>query len=129
MRILLDTHALLWWLAGDPHLSEVAKATIGYETNQVFVSAASAWEVATKHRLGKLPEAGPLAVDFGREMKSQGFGELPISWGHAQVAGALPGHHRDPFDRMLIAQAREEKLALVSNEEVFDSYDGVTRIW
>lgn len=128
MRVLLDTHAVLWWLAGDAQLSDLARAAIGDESNQVFVSAASTWEVATKHRLGKLPEAGPLAVDFGLEMRRQGFTELPISWGHAQVAGALPGPHRDPFDRMLIAQAREEKMALVSDEAVFDAY-GVTRLW
>lgn len=128
MRILLDTHALLWWLAGDPLLSGVAQATISDASNEVFVSAASAWEVSTKHRLGKLQGAGPLAVDFAREMRKQGFLELPISWDHVQVAGALPGPHRDPFDRMLIAQARGEKMGLVSNEAVFDAYE-VTRIW
>jgi PIN domain nuclease of toxin-antitoxin system len=128
MRILLDTHALLWWLAGDSRLSKRARATITDEMNEIFVSAASAWEVATKHRLGKLPTAGALAVDFGREMRGQGFRELSISWGHAQTAGALTGPHRDPFDRMLIAQATIERMALVSNEERFDAY-GVTRIW
>lgn len=92
------------------------------------MSAASAWEVTTKHRLGKLPMAGPLAVDFDREIRRQGFTTLPISMVHAQVAGAMPGSHRDPFDRVLIAQAREERLALVSNESVFDDY-GVSRYW
>lgn len=128
MRLLLDTHALLWWLAGDTQLSSAARAAIEDETNEVFVSAASAWEVATKHRLGKLPGAGPLAVDFAREVREQGFQPLAITLEHGQVAGSLPGKHRDPFDRMLVAQAREEKLALVSNEAVFDGY-GVTRIW
>ena len=128
MRLLLDTHALVWWLAGDPHLSPAAQEAIGDEANDVFVSAASAWEVTTKHRLGKLPGAGPLAVDFAREVHAQGFAPLPITLEHGQVAGSLTGDHRDPFDRMLVAQAREEKMALVSNETVFDSF-GVTRIW
>ncbi|MBA3852900.1 MAG: PIN domain nuclease [Gemmatimonas sp.] len=128
MRVLLDTHALLWWLAGDDKLSTRARRTIADSRHEVFVSAASAWEVATKHRIGKLPGAGPLAVDFAREVRRQGFMSLPISLEQAQVAGALPGDHRDPFDRMLIAQAREERLALVSAESLFDDY-GVTRIW
>ncbi len=128
MRLLLDTHALLWWLAGDERLSATARLAISSEDNEIFVSAASAWEVSTKHRLGKLPGAGPLAVDFAREVRQQGFSELPISLAHGQVAGALPGEHRDPFGRMLIAQAREEKMALVSNENMFDSF-GVQRVW
>lgn len=128
MRLLLDTPALLWWLAGDAQLSLRARQAIADRRHEIIVSAASAWEVTTKHRLGKLPDAGPLAVDFAREMKKQGFTALPIAMTHAQVAGALPGEHRDPFDRMLIAQAREEHLALVSNESLFDSY-GIKRIW
>lgn len=128
MRVLLDTHALIWWLAGDEKLSPTARAIVEDEDNEVFVSAASAWEIATKHRLGKLPGAGPLAVDFAREVRAQGFSPLPITLEHGQVAGALPGEHRDPFDRMLVAQAFEEKMALVSIEAVFDGY-GVTRIW
>ena len=128
MRLLLDTHALLWWLAGDEQLSLKARKALADRRHEIVVSAASAWEVTTKHRLGKLPMAGPLAVDFDREVRRQGFTALPISMVHAQVAGALPGFHRDPFDRVLIAQAREERLALVSNEAVFDEY-GVSRYW
>ncbi len=128
MRLLLDTHALLWWLAGDVQLSPAARDAMGDDANEVCVSAASAWEVATKHRLGKLPGAGPLAVDFAREVRRQGFQPLPITLEHGQVAGSLVGTHRDPFDRMLVAQAREEKMALVSNESVFDAF-GVTRVW
>jgi PIN domain nuclease of toxin-antitoxin system len=128
VRLLLDTHALLWWLAGDAQLSPAAREAIADESNEVLVSAASAWEVTTKHRLGKLPGAGPLAVDFAREVRLQGFLPLPITLEHGQVAGALVGAHRDPFDRMLVAQAREEKLALVSNESLFDEL-GVTRVW
>lgn len=128
MRLLLDTHALLWWLAGDDQLTLKARQAIADRRHEIIVSAASAWEVTTKHRLGKLPGAGPLAVDFAREIRAQGFTALPIELSHAQVAGAIPGGHRDPFDRMLIAQARAEHLAIVSNESLFDDY-GVTRIW
>lgn len=128
MRLLLDTHALIWWLAGDKQLPPAARQAIADETNEVFVSAASAWEVTTKHRLGKLPGAGPLAVDFAREVRVQGFEPLPITLEHGQAAGALQSNHRDPFDRMLAAQARGEMMALVSNDSVFDDL-GVTRIW
>lgn len=128
MRVLLDTHALIWWLAGDKSLTARARQTIRDEDNEVFVSAASAWEVATKYRIGKLPGAGPLAVDFAREIRQQRFVGLPISLEHAQVAGNLSGEHKDPFDRMLIAQALEEKMALVSNDRVFDAF-GVQRVW
>ena len=128
MRLLLDTHALLRWLSGDAQLSLEARRAITNRRHDILVSAASAWEVATKHRLGKLPGAGPLAVDFEREVLRHGFIDLPMSMSHAQSAGALAGAHRDPFDRMLVAQALEEKLALVSNETLFDDY-GVTRVW
>ena len=128
MRVLLDTHALLWWLAGDSNLSINARHAIADPANEIFVSAASAWEVSTKFRIGKLPGAGPLGVDFAREVRQQGFVALAISLEHAQVAGALVGDHRDPFDRMLIAQAREEKMALVSNDAAFDAFD-VQRVW
>lgn len=128
MKLLLDTHALLWWLAGDRQLSPVARWALEDDSNPVYVSAASAWEVATKHRLGRLPRIGPLAKDFAGEISRQGFLELAISLEHGQRAGALPGEHRDPFDRMPMAQALVDDLALVSNEEVFDDY-GVLRLW
>ncbi|MGK2963761.1 MAG: type II toxin-antitoxin system VapC family toxin [Gemmatimonadaceae bacterium] len=128
MRVLLDTHALLWWLAGDRQISATAKWIIEDETNSIFVSAASAWEVSTKHRLGKLPRAGPLVTDFAGVVSGQGFRELPIGLEDGQLAGSLEGPHRDPFDRMLIAQAKGKDLALVSNEKLFDDY-GVIRIW
>lgn len=128
MRVLLDTHALLWWLAGDERLPERARAVIADPQNAVFVSAASAWEVATKHRIGKLPGAGPLIVDFAAEVAAQGFEPLPISLEHGMIAGSLTSEHRDPFDRMLVAQARTEHMALVSNEALFDQFD-IVRIW
>jgi PIN domain nuclease of toxin-antitoxin system len=126
-RLLLDTHALLWWVVNHPALSAEAGRAIDEPTNEVFVSAASAWEVTTKARLGKLI-AGPLAQDFAGEVRRQGFVPLPITLDHGQRAGSLPGHHRDPFDRMLIAQAQAQNLVLVSNETLFDAY-GVQRLW
>ena len=96
--------------------------------NTVFVSAATAWEVATKYGLGKLPEAEAMAYDIVGMIALQGFNELPISVEHGDRAGSLPDHHRDPFDRMLIAQAMTEDLVLVSNEALFDQY-GVRRLW
>lgn len=128
MRLLLDTHALLWWLLGDLRLAAPARDAIADEDSVVHVSAASAWEIATKSRLGKLPGAESLAQDFAAVIEAEGFLPLPISLEHGQRAGSLPGAHKDPFDRMLIAQAQAENLILVSNEEIFDQY-GVTRLW
>lgn len=126
MRLLLDTHALLWWLSGNTQLPVRAREAI--QVHESYVSAASAWEVATKVRIGKLPGAAHLALGFAGHVHAQGFLELPISLQHAERAGTLPGHHRDPFDRMLIAQAQAENLVLISNEDLFDSY-GVVRLW
>ena len=128
MQLLLDTHTLLWWFSGDDALSVEAKTAIADEGNGVFVSAATAWEIATKHRIGKLSIAAKLVADLDGSIASQGFIGLPISVRHGQTAGALPGPHRDPFDRMLIAQAILDDLVLVSNERAFDAY-GVARIW
>ncbi|MGF1527139.1 MAG: type II toxin-antitoxin system VapC family toxin [Candidatus Competibacterales bacterium] len=128
MQLLLDTHALLWWFAGEEKLPEGIRQYIAKETNNIYVSAASAWEIATKVRLGKLPEAATLTDHLEHYLASQGFDELPIRLSHAHRAGSLPGHHRDPFDRMLIAQALQEGLTLVSKESLFDDY-GVARIW
>lgn len=128
MRLLLDTHAFLWWLAGDRRLPKRARVEIQHEAATVFVSAASVWEIATKHRLGKLPGARAISQDLPSVIASQAFSALAISAVHAQRAGALAGAHRDPFDRMLIAQAQSESLTVVSNERVFDAY-GVSRLW
>ena len=126
-RYLLDTHALLWWVSNHPSLSADSDRVLSDSANEMFVSAASAWEVTTKARLGKLT-AGALANDFAGEIRRQGFVPLSITLDHAQRAGNLPGPHRDPFDRMLIAQAQAENLVLLSNETVFDRY-GVRRLW
>ena len=128
MRLLLDTHAFFWWFSGSSRLSLRARQAIEDEGNDVLVSAATAWEIATKHRLGKLPEAAPLAQDIAEAMASQGFEELPITVADASRAGSLPGPLRDPFDRVLIAQALSRDLALASNETIFENY-GVRRVW
>lgn len=128
MRLLLDTHALLWWLDGDARLSVAARAALDETSNPVFVSAASAWEISTKVRIGRLPGAVDVADRFGEILQEQAFSELPISVEHARRAGLLPGEHRDPFDRMLIAQAQLEDLTLVSNEALFDQF-GIKRLW
>ncbi len=128
MRLLLDTHAFLWWLAGHPSLPRRVRAEIDRSGRDVHVSAASAWEIATKYRLGKLPEADLVAVDVMSCIESQQFTPLPVSVLHGQIAGAFPGQHRDPFDRMLVAQAMLEDLVLVSNEHAFEDY-GVKRLW
>ena len=128
MRVLLDTHTLLWWLDGDRRLSRRARAVMTDEANQVFVSAASAWELATKARLGKLDGALDVANDVAGCLSRQGFLELAITVPHAQRAGNLRIDHRDPFDRMLIAQGQMEDLPIVSNEPVFDGF-GIERIW
>lgn len=128
MRALLDTHALLWWLAGDKKLSAAARAVIQDESNEILVSAATAWEISTKVRLGKLPGAAAIVTDLADHTLTQGFIHLDVSFAHGVRAGLLPGPHRDPFDRMLIAQAQAEDVALMSNETVFDAY-GVRRIW
>ena len=128
MALLLDTHAFLWWLAGDRRLSAKAKKAISDPDRAVYVSAASAWEIATKFRLGKLPGAKIIADNIGGAIASQAFLPLSVSVVHAQRAGLLESVHRDPFDRMLIAQALAEGLTLVSNEELFDAY-GVSRHW
>ncbi|MFY9657042.1 MAG: type II toxin-antitoxin system VapC family toxin [Methylocystis sp.] len=128
MRLLLDTHAFLWWLAGDEQLSPSARRAIADQDNDVFVSAASAWEIATKYRIGKLPAVTAIVADIDRVLLDQSFVGLPISIRHGQAGGALPGPHRDPFDRMLIAQAMLDDLTLVSNELAFDAY-GVRRLW
>ena len=128
MRALLDTHALLWWLTNDPSLSTKARRFIQEPHNTVLVSAASAWEIAIKVRLGKLRSAEELVGDFSVRMDREGFEELPISADDAIRAGLLPANHSDPFDRMLIAQAQAGSIPVVTNERAFDVY-GVRRLW
>ena len=128
LRLLLDTHALIWWLAGDDALSHRAREAIEDEDNSVAVSAASAMEVATKFRIGKLPDAAFLAQNFEAIIAEQGFDSLAISVHHARLAGEMNIPHKDPFDRLLIAQAQAEDMMLVSNEALFDGF-AVKRVW
>ena len=128
MQALLDTHAFLWWITDSRRLSETAHRAISDEANEVLISVGSAWEITTKHRIGKLPGADLIAADVTGAIANQGFGELAITVEAAARAGALPGPHRDPFDRMLIAQALARNLVLISSESLFDRY-GVRRLW
>ena len=127
-NLILDTHTLLWWLFDDPRLSTAARASIANPKARIWVSAASAWEVATKARLGKLPEAGDVAAKLPHYIRQARFLELPITIGHSLKAGALPGPHRDPFDRMLIAQSFITDYPVVTTDQVFKEY-GAKVIW
>lgn len=122
VNILLDTHALLWWLLDDPRLSAHAREAIKNPDHMVYASSASAWEIATKFRLGKLSEARVVAENLPELLRRGRITELPISTAHALAAGALQTDHRDPFDRMLIAQARLERMAVVTADAVFNGH-------
>jgi PIN domain nuclease of toxin-antitoxin system len=128
MRLLLDTHTLIWWLTEDSSLPASARRLIASRNHEVLVSAVSAWEIATKVRLGRLDTAADLARDFGAYLAQERFESLSISIEHGIRAGSLPGSHKDPFDRMLVAQAQLENLAIVSNDAELDGY-GVSRVW
>ena len=128
MRLLIDTHALLWWFSDDPSLSSAARDAMAATSNVLLVSAASAWEIATKVRLGRLHGAEELAAEFPGFLHREGFTTLDITADHGIRAGLLPGPHKDPFDRMLIAQAQAENLPMVTNEQVFEAY-GIRRVW
>ena len=128
MRLLLDTHTLIWWVGSSHRLSEKCYRAISDDTNDKLVSAATAWEIAIKHHIGKINEADALVLDMPSIIAGQGFRDLPITVDDALMAGRLPGHHNDPFDRMLIAQSMAHDLILVSREALFDRY-GVRRLW
>jgi PIN domain nuclease of toxin-antitoxin system len=128
VRLLLDTHALLWTLSASPRLSRAAREAIADEANTIVVSAASAFEITTKFRLGKLPEFEKVATRFPSILDDYQCERLAVGMDHAALAGALPFAHGDPFDRILIAQATIERMTLVSNEKPFDAF-GVNRLW
>ena len=128
LPVLLDTHAFLWWIADSERLSGSARSVIADELNDIVVSAASAWEIATKFRIGKLPGCEAVALDVSGHIAAQGFAELEIGVADAERAGRLPGPHRDPFDRMLAAQALVREFPVVSVDPVFDRF-GVMRLW
>jgi PIN domain nuclease of toxin-antitoxin system len=128
VRLLLDTHTLIWWMTDDSHLSKAAHMAIHQKGNVALVSAASAWEIATKVRLGRLPLAKDLLENFIADLQIHRMEILDVSAEHGIRAGSLPGPHKDPFDRMLIAQAQAENVSIVSNDRALDGY-GVPRIW
>jgi PIN domain nuclease of toxin-antitoxin system len=127
MRVLLDTHALFWWFSAPDRLSTRARSILSNSQNQVFVSAATAWELAIKVSLGKIDATG-LVMELERYVEQEGFSELTISLRQATRAGLLPAHHRDPFDRLLVAQAQDLNLPVLSADRALDRYD-VRRVW
>jgi PIN domain nuclease of toxin-antitoxin system len=128
VRLLLDTHAFLWWVGASRELSRRARSAIGSGRNECFVSVASGWEIGVKVGLGTLKIEGALDRFLPEQLAANSFQPLPIELRHCARAAALPFHHRDPFDRMLVAQALEEELAVVTADPVFARY-GVKRVW
>jgi PIN domain nuclease of toxin-antitoxin system len=128
VRCLLDTHTLIWWMITSPQLSEPARTVLENKNNVLLVSAVSAWEIATKVRLGKLPAAADLVQSFVEDLRKQQIEILDMTAQHGIRAGLLPGPHNDPFDHMLIAQALTENVPIVSNDPALDGY-GATRLW
>jgi PIN domain nuclease of toxin-antitoxin system len=127
MKLLLDTHVLIWWFNDPSRLSTKATSILRSPNNSILISAAVAWELAIKVNLGKV-DALPLVTDFASHTAEEGFAELPISIAQALRAGLLPRHHRDPFDRALVAQAQDLNVPILSADAVLDRYD-VQRIW
>jgi len=129
VRLLLDTHAFIWWVRNDAALSRRARAALAAGANECLFSLASAWEIAIKVSLGKLSIIhGRLEQILPEQLAANGFGTLPIDLAHVARVASLPFHHRDPFDRLLAAQSLEEEIPIVSADPVFRRY-GVTRIW
>ena len=128
MSHLLDTHALLWWLDGDPQLSVAARAAIADKQLKVHVSAATVWEITSKARIGKLQHLLPVARNLLRVLADEDFELLPITVEHSFRAGWLPGTHKDPFDRILAAQAIIEGLGLVTSDQHMAAF-GAKVVW
>lgn len=128
MNVLLDTHAFLWWIADDARLSQPARDAISDPENEILVSAASAWEIAIKAGIGRLTLPAPAKRFVPRQVQRNGFGSLPIQLEHALAVEDLPKHHKDPFDRILVAQARAEKLTLITDDPLIQRYK-VQTLW
>ena len=128
MRLLLDTHAFLWWVADDSRLPKRARAAIADPTNECLVSVASCWEMAIKVSIGKLTLPAPVEQFFPDQLATNGFRLLPIELAHVARVATLPRYHGDPFDRLLVAQSLVENLPVVSAESIFGKY-GVKRVW
>lgn len=118
-RYLIDTHIFLWWVFNDVKLDSLSREIISNPHNQIFVSSASAWEIATKYRIGKLPEAKELIDNYEQVLQQARFNELNVTTIHALRAGLLSIDHRDPFDRMLMAQAELEKMPIITYDKAF----------
>ncbi len=123
MRLLLDTHVFLWWIGDDSRLSLSAREAISVAENEVFLSVVSAWEISVKTRLGKLALPSDVDKFLPDQIQRNAMTILPIGLAHALRVARLPLHHRDPFDRMLVAQAQSEKLTLVTADEAIRPYD------
>jgi PIN domain nuclease of toxin-antitoxin system len=128
MRLLLDTHAFLWFITADPRLSPTAEQMIRDGSNQAMLSVASVWEMAIKVNLGRLPIPQPLDTFIPTQLRLNRISILPLELSHTFEVARMPLHHRDPFDRLLIAQATTEHLPLLSTDAVFDAYS-VSRVW
>jgi PIN domain nuclease of toxin-antitoxin system len=128
MRLLIDTHSFIWWIQDDKRLSTAARALLRDRANEVFVSIATIWEIAIKVGVGRLRMPPELRVFLADQIARTGFSLLPIAFEHVVAVHALPQHHRDPFDRLLIAQCRQEILTLVSRDDKFALYD-VELVW
>lgn len=129
MRYLLDTHVLLWAITDPDRLGAEARRTIADRSNPLVVSAVSAWEIATKQRAGKLPQADVLVGAYSRHLDRLGVERLPVTEEHALLAGSLQWEHRDPFDRMLAAQAMLESMPIVTGDAAFAELPGVATVW
>jgi len=128
MRVLLDTHTFLWWVANDSILSDAARSVIANERNECFISVASCWEMAIKASIGKLRLSKPVERFVPEEMAKNDFQLLPMEFKHVAKVEMLPFHHRDPFDRLLASQALTEKMPFISTDALFSDY-GIKRIW
>jgi PIN domain nuclease of toxin-antitoxin system len=128
VRFLLDTHTFLWWITDDPHLSERARQVISDPENDIFLSAASGWEMAIKTQLGKLQLPDRFEQFIAEQLFRNNITSLPVMMSHALHVQSLPLHHRDPFDRLLIAQGQLEKMPIITTDSVFADYD-VEIVW
>lgn len=128
MKVLLDTHSFLWWVTDDPRLSPRAREIIGNGENTLLFSAASAWEIAIKARLGRLVLSEPVAEFVPDQLALNAIESLPIALNHALAAGSLPDHHRDPFDRMLVAQGQAENMPILTGDPLIAQYE-VEILW
>jgi PIN domain nuclease of toxin-antitoxin system len=128
MKLLLDTHTFLWFIMGSPNLSDKARTLIEEPSNESLLSVASLWEMAIKVSLGKLTLSAPFGDLIPEQLSLNGIGLLNLSTAHAALLATLPFHHRDPFDRLLIAQAITEQMPVVGIDAAFDTY-GITRLW